>query len=52
MMFHRAIVSRSACALLSIALVTYVARLATAAEDYTENPGTEGNGDHVIGPDY
>jgi enterochelin esterase-like enzyme len=25
---------------------------ATAAESYTENPGTEGDGDYTVGPDY
>lgn len=24
----------------------------TSAADYTENPGTEGDGNHIIGPDY
>ncbi|OYP34204.1 alpha/beta hydrolase [Rhodopirellula sp. MGV] len=26
--------------------------VAFAADDYTENPGTDGNGNHVVGPDY
>jgi enterochelin esterase-like enzyme len=52
MWFRRAFAVRSACALLSIGLIYWSASLAVAAEDYTENPGSEGNGDHVIGPDY
>lgn len=36
----------------SIVLFGCAANLARAAEGYTENPGTEGNGNHVIGPEY
>jgi enterochelin esterase-like enzyme len=36
------------CGLLTLALAGF----ALAAEDYTENPGTEGNGNFTIGPDY
>ena len=27
-------------------------QLAPAAEPYTENPGVEGDGNHVVGPEY
>lgn len=36
----------------SIVLIGLAAASASAAEEYTEDPGTEGNGDVVIGPDY
>ena len=36
------------CGLLTLALAGHV----FAAEDYTENPGKEGNGNFTIGPDY
>jgi enterochelin esterase-like enzyme len=41
-----------ACRLLSIALVGAAAHWALADENYSENPGAEGNGDFVVGPDY
>ena len=40
------------CCFLSIALVGLASNSAFPAESYTENPGTEGNGYFVIGPDY
>ena len=40
------------CCLWSIALVGPWTAAAFAADKYTEDPGTEGNGDVVIGPDY
>ena len=46
------LLSRSTCCSLSIALVGLVSNSAFPAESYTENPGTEGNGNHVIGTDY
>ena len=36
----------------SLALVGLGFHSAIAAEDYFENPGTEGNGNYIIGPDY
>jgi enterochelin esterase-like enzyme len=36
----------------SIALVGLSSNSVFAADDYTENPGTEGNGNVTIGPDY
>jgi enterochelin esterase family protein len=36
----------------AISLVGLASNSALAAEDYTENPGTEGNGKITIGPDY
>jgi iron(III)-enterobactin esterase len=35
-----------------VGLFGILAHTATAAESYTENPGTEGDGHHVVGPDY
>jgi iron(III)-enterobactin esterase len=37
---------------LSVALVVFGLRAASADDKYTENPGTDGNGHFVIGPDY
>jgi enterochelin esterase-like enzyme len=44
----------SACArcFVSLGLVGLLAPTGKAAEAYTENPGTEGNGSFTIGPDY
>lgn len=38
--------------LLAFALCAFTASYAIAVDNYTENPGTEGNGNIVIGPDY
>jgi iron(III)-enterobactin esterase len=38
--------------LLSITFVGLFAHMGRAAESYTENPGTEGNGKFTIGPEY
>lgn len=45
---------RSTCAtcLLAAGLAGVTIVPATAADTYVENPGAEGNGHHVIGPDY
>jgi enterochelin esterase-like enzyme len=40
-----------ACWAVSLGLLSWTTPSARAAE-YTENPGSEGDGDHVIGPDY
>jgi enterochelin esterase-like enzyme len=40
------------CCVASIAFVTLAPGSARAAEPYTENPGTEGNGNVQIGPEY
>ena len=42
----------SACCLLFTALFALASSPAFSAEDYSENPGAEGNGNHTIGPDY
>src|SRR5436189_6343050 len=44
----------SACArcFLSISLIGLLAHTAKAAQSYSENPGTEGNGNYTIGPEY
>ena len=36
----------------AVGMVGLIAHKAWAADAYTENPGTEGNGDFTIGPDY
>jgi iron(III)-enterobactin esterase len=43
---------RSALSALSIFVLGLAAHAALADENYTESPGTEGNGNVVIGPDY
>ncbi len=40
------------CSLLAMAICGLVANTAFAFDDYIENPGNEGNGNHTIGPDY
>ena len=35
-----------------VALLALASSVALAAEGYSENPGTEGNGDYTIGPEY
>lgn len=40
------------CCLWSIVFVGWAAGPACPAEDYTEDPGTEGNGNVVVGPEY
>lgn len=41
-----------ACFLLSIALVALASNPVLSAERYSEKPGTEGNGNYTIGPEY
>src|SRR5262245_4666274 len=36
----------------TMSLVSLLAHPAKAAESYTENPGTEGNGKYKVGPEY
>ena len=45
---------RSVCAfcLVSLCLVGGATGAAWAAEEYTEDPGTQGDGNHTLGPDY
>lgn len=38
--------------LAALCLAGFGVSSATAAETYTESPGTEGDGDHTVGPDY
>jgi enterochelin esterase family protein len=40
------------CGSFSLALIGLVVSSAISAENYSETPGKEGNGDFVIGPDY
>src|SRR5262245_31684020 len=51
-MFNRRLFSPCARCLLTITFVGLFAHTARAAESYTENPGTEGNGKFTIGPEY
>ncbi len=46
------VLSGCTCCLLPIALVVLASSSAFPAESYTENPGAQGNGNFVIGPDY
>src|SRR2546428_3515350 len=46
------IFSASAHCFGTLSLIGLLACGATAAESYTENPGSEGDGEHTIGPDY
>jgi enterochelin esterase-like enzyme len=45
-------VSGCAWCCISVALIGFATTPAFSADAYTENPGVEGNGDIVIGPDY
>src|SRR5262245_48923500 len=36
----------------TLSLIALLASAALAAESYLENPGSEGDGEHTIGPDY
>lgn len=38
--------------LLTIAFFLFLSSIANSQEKYSESPGTAGNGDHVVGPDY
>ena len=51
-MLHSMSRASSACCLLLAALFALASNPAFSAEDYSENPGAEGNGNHTIGPDY
>jgi enterochelin esterase family protein len=46
------LLSTCACCCWSISLVGLSSSSALSDENYTENPGTEGNGNVVVGPDY
>jgi len=51
-MLNTSLVPRSAISCLAIFILGLPIRLVLADETYTENPGKEGNGNVVIGPDY
>src|SRR5215510_4946553 len=51
-MFNRRLFSPCARCLLTITFVGLFAHTARAAESYTENPGTEGEGKFTVGPEY
>jgi iron(III)-enterobactin esterase len=44
--------SLSGCIFCLITVIFGLAANTGRAEDYTENPGTEGNGNYVVGPEY
>src|SRR5881397_2282005 len=52
MLLKSTLLSNCICYSLTIALMGLSLRLALSVENYSEQPGTEGNGDVVIGPDY
>src|SRR5205809_2644447 len=51
-MLNRPILSACARCFGTMILIGLLAQAANAAESYTENPGTEGNGKFTIGPEY
>jgi len=51
-MFTRRVLTASTPWVFTILLLGLCARLAAAAEPYTENPGAEGDGKFTIGPEY
>ena len=52
MLLRTEFLSSCLCCFLSIAFVGLASNATLSAESYTETPGTEGNGNFVIGPDY
>ena len=52
MLFKSQFPSACTCCFLAMTLVGWGSNSAFAAGPYTENPGTEGNGNFVIGPEY
>jgi enterochelin esterase-like enzyme len=52
MLLNSKLLSCCACCCLSISLLTLSPCAAPGQESYKENPGTEGNGNVVVGPDY
>ncbi|HBL42993.1 MAG TPA: enterobactin esterase, partial [Planctomycetaceae bacterium] len=44
--------SRHFCCLLTVVAAGFASSVVDSAEKYTEDPGTQGNGNHVTGPDY
>src|SRR3989441_12078622 len=51
-MINRRILSACAPCFATMSLIGLLAHGAKAAESYTENPGTEGEGKYTIGPEY
>jgi iron(III)-enterobactin esterase len=51
-MFNRSTFPRCLCYLEMITLIALLAPATMAAESYTENPGSEGDGKFTIGPEY
>jgi hypothetical protein len=52
MLLKSKLLSSCACCCLFISLLTLSPCSAPGQENYKENPGTEGNGNVVVGPDY
>src|SRR6266705_3497461 len=51
-MFNTCFLSAWARYFISGSLIGLLAHTAMPAESYAENPGSEGNGDFTVGPDY
>src|SRR5437016_11639623 len=51
-MLNRRIFPACARCIATMSLIGLLAQAANAAESYTENPGTEGEGKYTIGPEY
>src|SRR4051812_29709208 len=51
-MSNKRAISTWACSAGTISLIGLIALSGMAAESYSENPGTEGEGNYTIGPDY
>jgi enterochelin esterase-like enzyme len=52
MLFTSRFSRKSACRIFAFSFIGLFVGAASAADDYTETPGTAGNGDHAVGPDY
>ena len=44
--------SNRVCCVLTFAVIGLASNVVFSAEKYTENPGTKGNGNYVVGPEY
>ena len=51
-MFNTRIFQAGSRCFATIGLIGFLCHAAKAAESYTENPGTEGEGKYTIGPEY
>ncbi|GAA4471128.1 alpha/beta hydrolase [Novipirellula rosea] len=51
-MFIKSMVRLTSTCFVALLAIPVSCSLASAADTYSENPGTEGNGNHVVGPNY